>query len=134
MKSFFLLLGVTFVFFGCDNNQASGPVDDSAVVKVSDENFQEQVLNSEQVVLVDFYADWCGPCKQLNPVVAALAKQYQGKALVVKVNVDKAPAASYKYQVSSIPRLILFKNGKMIKNVESRDLKALAKEIDAQLY
>ena len=134
MKHFFLLLGAALVFFGCDNSQTSEPVDDSAVVKVSDENFQEKVLGSGQVVLVDFYADWCGPCKQLNPVIAALAKQYQGKALVVKVNVDKAGAVSRKYQVSSIPRLILFKNGKMIKNVESRDLGSLSKEIDAQLY
>jgi thioredoxin 1 len=134
MKYIFLALGLAFIFFSCDNNQVLDQVDDSAVVQVTDENFQEKVLGSEEVVLVDFYADWCGPCKQLNPVVAALAKKYQGKAAVVKVNVDKAPAASYKYKVSSIPRLILFKNGEMIKNVESRDLSSLSKEIDAQLY
>ena len=134
MKYFFLILCIALICFSCDNTASSGIVDDSAVVKVNDENFQEKVLGSEQVVLVDFYADWCGPCQQLNPVVAALAKQYQGKAVVVKINVDNAPRVSTKYQVSSIPRLIIFKKGQMIKNVESRDLKSLAKEIDAQLY
>ena len=128
LSSFILMMAL----LACDTSHS--PVDESAILKVNDKNFQEKVLASDQVILVDFYADWCGPCQQLNPIIAALAKQYEGKAVIAKVNVDEARDVSFKYQVSSIPRLILFKNGKMIKNVEARDLGALSKEIEVQLY
>ena len=83
------------------------------MVKIVDStNFDEAV--KEGVVLVDFYADWCGPCKMLAPVLDELAEDLAGKATIVKVNVDKENALAAKYQVSSIPSLKLFKDGKIV--------------------
>ena len=77
-------------------------------------NFEEEVLHSEVPVLVDFYADWCGPCKMLGPVIDDLAKQYEGKAVVGKVNVDEEQELAIRYGVMSIPTVIFFKDGKEI--------------------
>ena len=81
-----------------------------AVNKVNNENFQENVLNSSKPVLVDFYADWCGPCKMLAPIVEEIASASNDYA-VYKLNVDDAPELAVKYGVMSIPTLIVFKNG-----------------------
>lgn len=75
--------------------------------------FQE-LIESDTPVLVDFYADWCGPCKAMNPIVQDVARQLANKARVVKVDIDKSPAASQQFQVSAVPTFILFKNGKSI--------------------
>ena len=77
-------------------------------------NFEEEVLKSEIPVLVDFFATWCGPCKMLAPVIAELAEKYEGKVKVGKVNVDEENELAMKYQISSIPTLVLFKEGKII--------------------
>ena len=82
------------------------------VLKVTSSNFEEEVLNSDKTVLVDFYADWCGPCKMLSPVVEAVAKENED-IKVVKVNVDDEQDLAIKYQVMSIPTLIVIKNGKV---------------------
>lgn len=74
-------------------------------------NFDEEVLNSDIPVLVDFYADWCGPCKMMAPVVEALAKDYAGKVKVGKINIDDELDIAQKYRVVSIPTFIVFKNG-----------------------
>lgn len=73
-------------------------------------SFQE-IINQEMPVLVDFHADWCGPCKMQAPILDKIAKEYQGKARIIKVDVDKNKTAAAKYEVRSIPTLILFKDG-----------------------
>ena len=81
-----------------------------AVTKVNEQNFQAEVLNSPQTVLVDFYADWCGPCKMLSPVVDEIAGEITG-CKVVKLNVDEAPNLAARYNVMSIPTLMVFRQG-----------------------
>jgi thioredoxin 1 len=81
------------------------------IEEVNDENFATAVLESKQPVLVDFWAEWCGPCRTLAPVIEGLAGQYAGAARIVKLNVDDNPALSERYRVMAIPTLILFQNG-----------------------
>ena len=83
------------------------------VLKVTSVNFEEEVLKSEKTVLVDFYADWCGPCKMLSPVVEAIASENED-IKVVKVNVDDEQDLAIKYQVMSIPTLVVIKNGEVV--------------------
>ena len=77
------------------------------------QNFESEVLNSDKPVLVDFYADWCGPCKMMAPVVEELAELYDGKAKVGKLNVDNNEGIAMKYGVMSIPTLLVIKNGQV---------------------
>ena len=81
-------------------------------IKFNSENFEEEVLKSEKPVLVDFYADWCGPCNAMAPVIEELATELDGKAKVGKINVDENSDIAVEYNVMSIPTLIIFKNGK----------------------
>ena len=81
------------------------------IENVNDENFGQVVLDSKQPVLVDFWAQWCGPCRSLAPIVDALAEQYAGTARIVKLNVDDSPAVVERYRVQAIPTLILFQGG-----------------------
>ena len=82
--------------------------------KITKDNFNEEVVNSELPVLIDFYADWCGPCKMMSPVVEELAGEYEGKAKVVKINVDRESEIAEKYGVMSIPNFVFIKNGKLV--------------------
>ncbi|SCP96413.1 thioredoxin [Anaerobium acetethylicum] len=79
----------------------------------NDGNFNDEVLKSDIPVLVDFYADWCGPCKMMAPVVEKIAEKYAGKVKVGKLNVDASPASAAKYKVMSIPTFLVFKNGEV---------------------
>ena len=81
-------------------------------IKLSSENFEKEVLKSEKPVLVDFYADWCGPCNAMTPVIEELATELDGKAKVGKINVDENSDIAVDYNVMSIPTLIIFQNGK----------------------
>jgi thioredoxin 1 len=81
------------------------------VSEASDSGFEAEVLNSDQPVLVDFWAPWCAPCRMLAPTVEAVAEKYAGKARVVKLNVDDNPSVSQRFGIKGIPTLILFKNG-----------------------
>jgi len=83
------------------------------VVEVSDANFDEEVLRSEQPVLVDFWAVWCGPCKAISPIVDGVAEAYAGKLKVAKVNVDQNGATPSRYGIRGIPALLFFKDGKV---------------------
>ena len=83
----------------------------------TEENFDEEVLNSEQAVLVDFWAPWCGPCRMVGPVVEELANDYSGKIKVGKINVDINPSLAEKYKVMTIPTIAVFKNGNMIDKI-----------------
>jgi len=85
-----------------------------ATVSITDKDFDAQVLGNKLPVLVDFWAEWCGPCKMAAPVLEELSEVYKDKVLVMKLNVDENPAASQKYGVMSIPTTILFKGGKEI--------------------
>ena len=77
-------------------------------------NFEEEVLNSDIPVLVDFWATWCGPCKMIAPIISQIAVKYAGKIKVGKVDVDEAPELAESFNVSSIPTLVLFKNGEVV--------------------
>lgn len=81
------------------------------------ENFKKDVLDSEKPVLVDFYADWCGPCNMMAPIIEELASDLQGKARVGKINVDENQDLAMEYNVMSIPTLIIFKEGKEVKRI-----------------
>lgn len=86
----------------------------SVVYHTSAQNFSRDVLSSPVPVLVDFYADWCGPCRMLAPTLDKLAVEFSGKARIVKVNVDKEPELATRYQVSSIPALVFVADGKVV--------------------
>lgn len=86
----------------------------SKTLKFTDSAFDQEVLNSDVPVLVDFWAPWCGPCKAMTPTVDALATEYAGKIKVGKMNTDENPATPMRYQVRGIPTLLLFKGGKVV--------------------
>jgi len=104
------------------------------IEEVNDGNFEQLVLQSNLPVLVDFWAQWCGPCRMLAPIVESLAKQYAGAAQVVKLNVDDNPSAVQRYRIQAIPTLVLFQNGeekdRMI-GVTTKE--AIARTIDVHL-
>ena len=83
------------------------------VGKVSDTTFDAEVLKSKEPVVVDFWAEWCGPCKMIGPSLEEIAKEMDGKVKIVKVNIDENPMAPTRYGVRSIPTLLLFKNGQV---------------------
>ena len=85
--------------------------------KVNDANFKQEVLDSDLPVLVDFWAQWCGPCHMVAPVVEAIAKKYKDKLKVCKINVDEAPNTSSEYDIMSIPTLAIFKKGEIVDKV-----------------
>jgi thioredoxin 1 len=84
------------------------------VIAVTDDNFQTEVLESPQPVLVDFWATWCGPCRAIGPIVEALAGEYAGRAKVAKVNTDENPRIPSQYNIRSIPTLMVFKGGQLV--------------------
>ncbi|MCM1497851.1 MAG: thioredoxin [Clostridium sp.] len=84
-----------------------------AVINVTADNFEEEVLKSDRTVLVDFWADWCGPCKRLAPVVDKIAEEHS-EIKIAKVNIDEQAALAMDYKVMSIPTLVVFKNGQIV--------------------
>jgi thioredoxin 1 len=103
-------------------------------LEFTDKNFQTEVLENELPVLVDFWASWCGPCRATGPIVDQLAENYEGKLVVGKVNVDDNQPLAERYKVMSIPTLIIFKNGEIVKQmVGARPYDELAAEVDKVL-
>ncbi len=102
--------------------------------KLTDANFKDEVLNRNGVVLVDFWAEWCGPCLMIGPVIEELAKEYDGKVLVGKLNVDENPEVSMKYGIRSIPTILVIKNGVVVdKLVGAASKQAFVNKIEAAL-
>ena len=103
-------------------------------LELTDANFEELVINSNKPVLVDFWAEWCGPCRMVGPVVEELSKDYDGKAVIGKVDVDTNPNISARFGIRNIPTLLVFKNGQVVdKHVGVAQKSQLAGKIDAQL-
>jgi len=86
-------------------------------IKIDDKNFKQEVLKEDLPVLVDFWAEWCGPCRMVAPVVEQIAKEYEGKLKVCKLNVDGAPKTASNYGIMSIPTLMIFKKGKVVDKI-----------------
>ena len=105
------------------------------VKPVTDSSFDDDVLKSDLPVLVDFWAEWCGPCKMIGPIVEEIAKEYQGRLSVAKLNVDENAAVPAKHGIRGIPTLILFKNGAVVSQKVGAAAKSqLTAWIDSQIY
>ena len=106
----------------------------SNALSVTDANFESEVLSGDTPVVVDFWAEWCGPCKLVAPLLDELAAEYDGKVKVAKLNVDENPNTSMKFQVRSIPTILFFKDGQVVDQVIGAHSKAdLKKHFDATL-
>ena len=100
-------------------------------LEFNDSNFDELVMNSDKPVLVDFWAEWCGPCRMVGPIVEELAGEYDGKAVVGKVNVDENQEVAAKFGIRNIPTLLVFKGGEIVdKQVGVASKNALAQKLD----
>ena len=103
-------------------------------LEATDGNFEELVLNSDKPVIVDFWAEWCGPCRMVGPIVEEVGVDYDGKALVAKVDVDSNPGITAKYGIRNIPTILFFKNGEVAdKQVGAVPKSAIVGKLDALL-
>lgn len=98
-------------------------------IDVTQKNFKKEVLESDEPVLVDFWAAWCMPCRMIAPAIAEIAKEYSGRLKVVKVNVDDAPGIAQKYGIAGIPTLAIFKGGELVQRVSGAYPKAAIEQV-----
>jgi len=104
------------------------------ILYLNSANFADEIERFNGLALVDFYADWCGPCRMLAPIIESLAKQFVGKVKVCKINTDEAQDISAKYQITGIPAVLIFKNGEVIDNlVGFRPIEAYQKSLNTHL-
>lgn len=101
-------------------------------IKVTDSSFREEVMDAEQPVLVDFWATWCGPCRMIAPMIEELADQFDGRAIVAKVDVDHNPQTAMQFGIRSIPTLLFFKDGQVVDQlIGASSKKALAEKLES---
>ncbi len=101
-------------------------------LELTDTNFQQEVINSDKLSVVDFWAEWCGPCRAIGPVIEELSKEYDGKVKVGKVNVDNNPQVSLNYGITSIPAILFINNGEVVDKLIGAQPKAnFVKKIEA---
>jgi thioredoxin 1 len=139
MKAAFLLLHIVAITAGVfiidgfrlpDNREIKG----GGAVEFTDANFESKALKSNKLTVVDFWAEWCGPCRRVGPVVEQLAKEYEGKVNIGKLNVDHCPNTCAKYGITSIPTLLFIKNGKVVERlVGAYPKKEMEKKIKAHM-
>lgn len=102
--------------------------------ELTDANFKSEVLDKKGVTVVDFWAEWCGPCRMVGPIIEEMATEYEGKALIGKVDVDNNPETAFKYGIRSIPTILFLKDGEVVdKQVGATTKAVLAKKLDNQL-
>ena len=102
--------------------------------EITDSNFDTEVLKSPKVTMIDFWAEWCGPCRAITPIVEELAKEYAGKAIIGKLNVDENPEVTVKYGVRNIPTILFIKNGEVVdKQVGAVPKSVLEEKLKAHL-
>ncbi len=102
--------------------------DQSKYLTLTDKSFQSEVLDSKDTVLVDFWAEWCGPCHIVAPVIEELAQEFEGRAKIGKLNVDKNSVTAANYQIQSIPTLLIFRNGEVVDKIIGAHPKAVLSE------
>jgi thioredoxin 1 len=103
-------------------------------LQITDANFEELVLNSDKPVVLDFWAEWCGPCRMVGPIIEEMSAEYNGKAVIGKVDVDNNPEVSMKFGIRNIPTILFFKNGQVVdKQVGAVPKNVLAQKLEAQI-
>lgn len=103
-------------------------------LEVKDSTFEELIINSDKPALVDFWAEWCGPCRMISPIVAELAEEMEGKAIISKLNVDENPEVCAKYGIRNIPTILFFKGGEIVdKQVGATQKNVLLEKLNALL-
>ncbi len=108
-----LILALLLLLTGCSNPQGSNDDVGGTVIHVTSQNFESAVLNSDKTVILDFYADWCGPCKQLAPILEEIAAE-NSNVIVAKIDVDNESALSNRFQIEAMPTIVIIKNGKEV--------------------
>jgi thioredoxin 1 len=115
------------------NKEKTMNQEQQSYVTLTDRNFQQEVIESQKPVLVDFWAPWCGPCQAMGPVIKELAEEFQSRAVVAKVNVDDHQEIAARYGIQSIPTLMIFQNGEVVDQmVGTMSKTALAQKLESQ--
>ena len=115
---FFLIPAIALFITASYRNAEKGKDTSRDTVEFTDANFQSKALSSDKLTIVDFWAEWCGPCRAMGPVIEDLSKEYTGKVNIGKLNVDHNPTITNRYGISSIPTILFIKNGKVVDKLE----------------